>query len=78
MPLRQKRLKLTQTDSDAKLDDSVQILINDSGKQIEKTQGPIAGTENGFLCRKWPQYPFVWFYAKIWNTETVMYATEAQ
>ena len=57
--------KTTQTDSDAKLDDFVQILINDSWKQIEKTQGQIVGTENGFLCGKWPKYPFVWFYAKI-------------
>jgi len=69
--------KTTQTDSDAKLDDFVQILINDSWKQIEKTQGQIAGTGNGFLCRKWPKYPFVWFYAKIQKTETVMYAVEA-
>jgi len=43
----------------------VQNLINDSCKQIEKTQGQIVGTENGFLCRKWPKYPFVWSYAKI-------------
>jgi len=43
----------------------VQSLINDSCKQIEKTQGQIVGTENGFLRRKWPKYPFVWFYAKI-------------
>ena len=53
-------------------------MINDSCKQIEKTQGQIVGTENGFLCRKWPKYPFVWFYAKIQKTETVMYAVEAQ
>jgi len=56
----------------------VHNLINDSCKQIEMTQGQIAGTKNGFLCRKRPKYPFVWFYAKIWKTETVMYATEAQ
>jgi len=36
-----------------------QNLINDSCKQIEKTQGQIVGTENGFLCRKWPKYPLV-------------------
>jgi len=43
----------------------VQNLINDSCGQIEKTQDQIVGTENGFLCRKWPKYPFVWLYAKI-------------
>jgi len=43
-----------------------------------KDSGQIVGTENRFLCRKWPKYPFVWFYAKIQKTETVMHATEAQ
>jgi len=57
MPLGQKRLRLTQMRLKM---DFVQILINDSWKQIEKTQGQIVGTENGFLCRKWPKYPFVW------------------
>jgi len=46
--------------------------------KFEKTQGPKAGTENGLLCRKWPKYPFVWFYAKIWKTEAVMHAVGAQ
>jgi len=40
-------------------------LIKDLCKPVEKAQGQIVGTENGFLCRKWPKYPFVWFYAKI-------------
>jgi len=61
MPLGQKRLRLTQTQIKMIF---VQSLIYDSCKQTEKTQGQIAGTENGFLCRKWPKYPFVWFYAK--------------
>jgi len=66
MPLGQKRLKLTQTDSDAKLRWFLyKIWSKIYAKQIEKTQGHIVGTENGFLCRKWPKYPFVWFYAKI-------------
>jgi len=43
----------------------VQNLINDLCEQIEKTQGQVVGTENGFPRRKWPKYPFVWFYAKI-------------
>jgi len=43
----------------------VQNLIKDLCKPVEKTQGQIVGTENRFLCRKWPKYPFVWFYAKI-------------
>jgi len=55
-----------------------QNLINGLCKPVEKTQGQIIGTENGFLCRKWPKYPFVWFYAKIQKTKTVMYAVEAQ
>jgi len=43
---------MTQTDSDAKLDDFVQDSIKDLCKPVEKTQGQIAGTKNGFLCRK--------------------------
>ena len=56
----------------------VQNLINDLCKQIEKTQGQVVGPEDGFLCRKWPKYPFVWSYAKIQKTEAVMYAVKAQ
>ena len=48
MPLGQKRLKLTQTDSDAKLRRFFkQNLIYDSCKQTEKTQGQIVGTKMG-------------------------------
>jgi len=39
-------------------------LINDSCRQVEKTQGQIVGTKNGFHCRKWPKRPSMWFYAK--------------
>ena len=53
MPLGQKRLELTQTDSDAKLRRFfVQNLINGLCRQTEKTQGQTAGTENGFLRGK--------------------------
>ncbi len=45
MPLGQERLRLTQTDSDAKLDDFVQNLIKDLRKPVEQTQGQIAGTK---------------------------------
>jgi len=44
MPLGQKRLKLTQMQTKMIF---VQNLINDSCKQIEKTQGQIAGTKMG-------------------------------
>jgi len=40
-------------------------LINDSRRQVENTQRQIVGTKNGFLCKKWPKYPFVWFYAEF-------------
>ena len=78
-----KRLKCPWGENDpdwlrCKLDDFVQNLIKDLCKPVEKTQGQIAGAENGSLCRKWPKYPFVWFCAKIQKTETVMYAVEAQ
>ena len=40
-----KRLKLTQADSDADTSGFVQNLINDSCRQIKKTQGQIVGTK---------------------------------
>jgi len=56
----------------------VQNLIKDLCRPIEKTQGRIVGTENGFLCRKWPKYPFVWFYAKNlkdWSSNVCSWST---
>ena len=54
MPLGQKWLELTQTDSDRLRCKTkmifVQNLINDSCKQIEKTQGQIVGTKMGSIA----------------------------
>jgi len=75
MPLGQKRLRLTQMRLKI---DFAQILINDLCKPVEKTQGQIAGTRNGFLRRKWPKYPFVWFYAKNlkdWSSNVCSWST---
>jgi len=42
--------KTTQTDSDTDTSGFVQNLINDSCKQIEKTQGQIVGTKMGSIA----------------------------
>ena len=55
--------KTTQTDSDRLRCNFkmifVQNLMKDLCKQIKTAQGQIVGTENGFLRRKRPKYPFV-------------------
>jgi len=56
----------------------VQILIKNLCRPIEKTQGQIAGTENGFLCRKWPKYPFCMILcknSKDWNSNVCSWST---
>jgi len=62
MPLGQKRLRLTQMQLKMNF---VQIWINDSWKQIEKTQGQIVGTKMGSFVGNDQNTLFVWFYAKI-------------